>query len=68
MASQAAHTDTLTTGRVYTADERARMTLLGWTPASADTHGYTLADYFGATGVYLGADADGIEPLVVVAE
>lgn len=50
----------LTKGKKYDAD---KLELLGWNnPNNEDLAGYDCWAYFDRDGVYLGPDADGVEP------
>ncbi|NBW19789.1 MAG: hypothetical protein EBR82_68630 [Caulobacteraceae bacterium] len=55
----------LTVGQTY---DIATLRLVGWTDGDGTGHeGYSIHDYFGADGRYLGADDHGIEPIVEAA-
>lgn len=45
--------------------EASLLRVIGWTDGNGSgSDGYSLADYFATSGEYLGADANGIEPVV----
>jgi hypothetical protein len=51
----------LTKGNTY---DLATLNCIGWTAGDGSgSEGYNVADYFDATGRYLGADDHGIEPI-----